>query len=140
MDATELTRVVKNKREIFLIEDEVVVPGGNMIGGRDAQFAGHAEVQPEPEILGETEEHLFSGGFGADKFLAGEFRKKSEVIGAEDAFFAVDMDAENFGIQAGIPLAAVVIDLGEFGHVAVLNADLEMSNESAKSLVGNGNL
>ena len=32
------------------------------------------------------------------------------------AFLAGEMDAEDFGVEAGIPLAAVVIDLGKFGH------------------------
>ena len=79
-------------------------------------MAGHAEVQAEPEIVGEAEEHLFAGGFGGDEFLAGEFWEKGEVVAAKDAFFAVEMDAKDFGVEAGVPLAAVVIDLGEFGH------------------------
>ena len=73
-------------------------------------------MQAEPEIFGEPEEHLFAGGFGSNKRLAGEFGKKGEAVAAEDALFAVEMDAEDFGVEAGIPLAAVVIDLGEFGH------------------------
>jgi hypothetical protein len=116
MDAAELARVVEDEGAVFLVEDEVVVLGGRVRGGRDGEFAGHAEVKAEPEIFREAEEHLFAGRFGGDEFLAGEFWEEGEVVAAEDAFVGVEMDAENFGVEAGIPLAAVVIDLGEFGH------------------------
>ena len=116
VDAAELARVVKDKGALFLVEDEVVVFFGRVRGDGDCEFAGHAEVEAEPEVAGETEEHLFAGGFGGDEFVAGEFWEEGEVVAAKDAFIAVDVDAENFGIEAGIPLAAVVIDFGEFGH------------------------
>jgi len=73
-------------------------------------------MQAEPKVFREAKEHLFAGRFGGDEFLAGEFREEGEVVAAEDAFVGVEVDAENFGVEAGIPLAAVVIDLGEFGH------------------------
>jgi len=116
VDAAELARVVEDEGALFLIEDEVVVFFGRVRGDGDCEFASHAEVEAEPEVAGETEEHLFAGGFGGDEFVAGEFWEEGEVVAAKDAFIAVDVDAENFGIEAGIPLAAVVIDFGEFGH------------------------
>ena len=80
-------------------------------------------MNAEPEVAGEAEEHLFAGGFGGDEFLAGEFRKECHVIAPEDAFLGMEMDSEDFGVEAGIPLAAVVIDFGEFRH--------EMNDKSA---------
>ena len=121
VNAAKLAGVVENQGAIFLVEDEVVVFGRGMIRGRDREFAGHAEVQAEPEIVGEAEEHLFAGGFGGDQFLPSELWKEGEVVAAEDAFIAVEMDAEDFGVEAGIPLAAVIIDFGEFGHGGILD-------------------
>ena len=116
MDAAKLASVVEDEGAIFLVEDEMVVLGWGVLRGGDGELAGHAEVQAEPEIVGETKEHLFAGGFGGHEFLTGEFGKKGEIVAAKDAFFAMKMDAKDFGVEAGVPLAAVVIDLGEFGH------------------------
>ena len=116
MDAAELPGIVEDEGAIFLVEDEVVVLRWGVTGRSDGELAGHAEVQAEPEIVGEAEKHLFAGGFRGEGFLAGEFREEGEVVSAEDAFFAVEMNAEDFGVEAGIPLSAVIIDFGKFGH------------------------
>ena len=128
VDAAELAGVVKDEGAIFLVEDEVVVFRREVRSGGGAEVAGHAKVQAEPEIVGETKEHLFAGGFGGDEFLAGEFAEEGEIVTAKDALFAVKMNAEDFGVEAGIPLAAVVIDFGEFGHGLRLMAEGQIPN------------
>lgn len=71
-DATELAGIVEDQSAISLVEDEMIVLFG-LVGARcDGQFAGHAEVNTEPEVTGEAEEHLFAGGFRGQELLAGE--------------------------------------------------------------------
>ena len=132
MDAAELARVVEDEGALFLVEDEMVVLGRGVTGGSDGELAGHAEVQTEPEVLGEAEQHLFAGGFGGDEFLSGEFREEGEVVAAEYAFVGVEMDAENFGTEAWIPLAAVIINLGEFRHEAESSEIAKWRNSEKK--------
>ena len=38
----------------------------------DTEFSCHAEMDPEPQITREVEEHLLAGGFRADEFLIPE--------------------------------------------------------------------
>jgi len=116
VSAAELARVVEDEGAVFLEEDEVVVLFGCVCGRSDAECAGHAEVNAKPKIASEAKEHLFAGGFRANEFLAGEFRKEGEVVAAEEALLTVEMDAKDFGGEPGIPLAAVIIDFGEFWH------------------------
>jgi hypothetical protein len=91
--------------------------------GADGEFAGHAQVDAEPEWGvggvggGEAEEHLLGGGLGGIEPRAGEvFREKGGVGGLENPGARVEAHGGDGLAEAGIPAAADVFDFGEFGH------------------------
>ena len=71
-DAAEHAVVAEDEGRFAQGKDEVVVFSRGESGGLGGEFAGHAEVDAEPGVAAEAEEHLFRGGFGAEKFRTGE--------------------------------------------------------------------
>jgi hypothetical protein len=59
-DATELPRISEDKRAFGLIKHEVVMFVRLKISGFDTNPPGHAEMNPEPIIAREFEEHPFA--------------------------------------------------------------------------------
>jgi len=59
-DATELPRISEDERALGLIKHEVVMFFRLKIPGFDANPPRHAEMNPEPVIAREFEEHPFA--------------------------------------------------------------------------------
>jgi len=59
-DATELPRISEDKRAFGLIKHEVVMFVRVKIPGFDANPPGHAEMNPNPVMAREFEEHPFA--------------------------------------------------------------------------------
>lgn len=117
--AAEMAFVLEDEGVASLVEDEVVVLAGGVIGeGFAAEFAAHAEVDAQPEVVGELEEHLFAAGLGGEEFFAGELGAENGGVGvAENTDLGTsETDREDGLAEARIPLAAAVFDFGEFGH------------------------
>ena len=116
-DAPEQSRVAEDEGLVALTEEEVIVIAGDEGGGFVAEFAGHAEVESEPGVLRETEEHLFAARFGGEKFCAGQKAEQGwEVVATKDSFVGVQVDFEDRVAEADIPAAAEVFYFGEFRH------------------------
>ncbi len=83
-----------------------------------AEFAAHPQVDAQPKIAREMEEHLFTPGFGAKQLLAGQKLKQSRSVGVtEDTNFGPSDDClADLLTKARIPLAAAVFDFGKFWH------------------------
>jgi hypothetical protein len=95
----------------------VIVFAGREVGPVDAQFAGHAKMKAEPGATGEAEQHLFTVRLGGEQCGARETTLQlAEVRLMEEPLFAVEFHAENLCAETGVPLFAVKLDLGQFGH------------------------
>ena len=77
-------------------------------------------AEPRPTFragLSRDEEHLLAARFGALQRGAGQ--GVGEFLGidaAENSLLVVKLHFFNAVLQAGVPLLANIIDLGEFGH------------------------
>lgn len=68
-DATELPRISEDKRAFGLIKHEMVMFVRLKIPGLRANLAGHAEMNPEPVMAREFEEHPFAARLRPQKFF-----------------------------------------------------------------------
>src|SRR5437868_1069426 len=118
-DAAKEARVAKNERAFRLMQNQMVVFFGTKAAWFDAQLAGHSEVNTEPVLVRELEEHLFSPRLRAEKAGACQLADKSaRVRSAKDALQCVELHAHDLLTQTGIPLPAKIFDFGQFGHQA----------------------
>lgn len=118
-DAAEVAFVLEDEGARVLPEDEVVVFAWIVVRlVLAAEFAAHAEVDAEPEVVGKLEKHLLAAGLGGEKFFPGEQGLNSSGISiAEDPDFRADKShAENGLAKSRVPLATAVFDFGEFRH------------------------
>ena len=123
----------KNERLRALEEDEVIVAARGVIGRLSREFAGHAEVDAEPRVAAEAEEHLFRGGFRGDEFRAGEvLLDEFWISAAKDAGACMKADVLDALAEAGVPAFAEEFYFGELGHRQILNREwtlrVRMSN------------
>src|SRR5688572_4251998 len=97
----------------------------------DAQFPGHAKMNPDPapnvfaspDYFGvaarEFEEHLFSPGERAQKSPAGQLSfQRSRIRAAKDSLLRVELDRGHLLSKPWIPLPAKKFHLGQFRHRA----------------------
>ena len=86
-DPSKLPRIAKNQRALLLLQDEMIVFPSAKSGGLDPQLAAHAEVNPEPVIAREDEEHLFPTRFRAEEILPNESAlQRAQIAPAKDPF------------------------------------------------------
>jgi len=114
---SEKARIPENERPSCLLKDEVIVLLGTERSWFGPQSAAHPEVQTEPSVAGELEEHLFTAGHRADEAgsrqLATQFTR---IAAAEDALPRMHLHGEDLPIQPSVPLLPIVFDLRQFGH------------------------
>src|SRR5438067_6919919 len=119
-DTAKEARVAKNERAFRLMQNQMVVFFRTKAAGFDAQLAGHSEVNTEPVIARELEEHLFSPGLRAEKARAFHLAdERARVRPAKDALQCVKLHPHDLLTQSGIPLPAKIFHFGEFGHQAL---------------------
>jgi hypothetical protein len=68
--ATKLTRVGEGQCTFTLIQNQMVVFAWPKILRFDADFACHAEMNAEPVVVGEFEEHAFPTRLRGEKLFA----------------------------------------------------------------------
>jgi hypothetical protein len=116
-DAAKEARVAKYQSAFRLVKDKMVVLLGSESRRFDAQFPGHAEMNPEPSAAGEFEEHLLSPRFRPKKASTREEAGQGpRVLAPKDAFPRVKLNAQNLLPKAGVPLSAIIFDFSELGH------------------------
>ena len=54
---------------VIQVQRQMIVGPGVVVGGRDKEFACHAEVNTQPAIRPETKGHLFGARFGSGEGL-----------------------------------------------------------------------
>lgn len=119
----ELPRIAENQRTLALLEHKVIVFPGAEICRLDPELAGHAEMDSDPVITREDEEHLLPAGFGAEEFLPNEATlERPDVAPTEDPFLAMELDCGDDLADAGVPLFAKIFDLGELRHGAEIRS------------------
>jgi hypothetical protein len=69
-DSAKNTWVAKNQRGSASAQNKMIMGAGLVIGGFCREFAGHAQVDPQPSILTKAKEHLFSVSLGRQQDLA----------------------------------------------------------------------
>ena|SRR5437660_114408 len=95
----------------------MIVLGRPEIGRSGPEFAGHAEVNAEPEISGKMKEHLFAESFRVEQVLADDFcAKLLRVRASKDSLVGVQCGRVDLLVFSGVPLLAVIFDFGQFGH------------------------
>ncbi len=88
----------------------------------DPQFPGHAEMNTEPGVvlcaaLFRDEEHLLAERLGTFERRVGQrLDELLRIDAAKDALLFMDHHTLDPLLQAGVPLLAKIIDLGQFGH------------------------
>ena len=114
---SELAHVGEDQRALLLKENEMIMFTRNELGGSGPKFAGHAQVNAEPVVCRELEEHLFATSFRANQSAPrkGTFHS-SGVYASEDAFVSMERNGGDDLIEAKVPLFAVEFDFGQFGH------------------------
>ena len=124
LDAAKLPRVMKDERALLLKQDEMIVFAGREVGGFGRELSSHAEMNAEPNVAGETEEHAFAVTFGFQEFRAGQrFLHRVSIDAAGDAFLRVDVDARDCLSDSDIPASSVKFDFRQFGHDRMLTRD-----------------
>ncbi len=83
------------------------------------QLAGHAEVDSQPRLAAKPKEHLLATRPGFSEWLA-EQRSGDlvSVNASKNPRLGVQLHAGNALTQPGVPLFAIVFDLGKFRHAA----------------------
>ena len=66
-DPAKLAGIREDQRTAVLIKNQVIVLAGAEAGFFSAQFASHAEMQAEPDRIGELKKHLFAMRLGAEE-------------------------------------------------------------------------
>src|SRR2546423_7353817 len=108
-DAAKEARVAENERAFRLMQNQMVVFLRTKAAWFDAQRAGHSEVNTDPVIARELEEHLFSPGLGAEKARACQLAdKRARVRPAKDPLQCVELHAHDLLAEPGIPLPAKI--------------------------------
>lgn len=109
--------ILKNQGAVSGVQDEVVMLFGAITGRLGREPSGHPQMNPQPEIRPEPEQHLFSVGLQGTQGLAlqGSCQRPGGKP-AEDPLARVKMNPHHLLSQADPPLAAEIVDLGQFRH------------------------
>src|SRR5919106_4785895 len=80
---------------------------------------GHAEMNAEPIVTREFEEHPFAARRRAEKFSIDQSSTKfAAVCFPKNPISPVQPNTDNLFAQAGVPLLAIPFDLSQLGHRA----------------------
>ena len=113
----EMPLVLEHQRPVLLVQHEVIMFSRSVIRRFGNKLAPHTQVNAQPDVVGEAEEHLFAARLGVQDPLAGEFVPHPfQVDLAKDSPSLADVDGFDGMTLANFPLTAAVFDLGEFRH------------------------
>jgi len=116
-NAAELARVGKDKCALSLKQDEMIVFRWPIIRRLDANLARHAEMNSEPIVAGELEEHPFPARMRTEKFRADQaLPKGAHVLATKDSVPCVHAKIDNLRAAPDVPLFAKPFDLGQLRH------------------------
>ena len=128
-DAAELARVIEDERALWLVENEVIVLTGDVLGRGSDEAASHAQMKAQPASAAENKKHLLAACFRAAEDFSGKGSGESIRIGPpEDPLLRVKVNAQDLPAETGIPLLAVIIDFGEFRHGVRINKSGRMGS------------
>jgi len=112
-----LSRVGKNQCPVLLMKNEVVVLTRLELRFFDAQFAGHAQMQAEPNVIREPKEHLLAMCFRIQKGRSWQlFAQRVRRNPAKNSASWMQGDGFDGGTEAGVPLRSVIFNFSQFGH------------------------
>lgn len=116
-NTAELAVITEHERALLLKQHEMITLRRSVARGLHMNFAGHAEMNSEPVVAGEFEEHPFPASMRTKKVLSDQILAKRENVGfAKDAIYSVQVEIDNPMTDSGIPLFAKPLDLGQLGH------------------------
>ena len=139
-DAAKLPRVGKNQRALFEIKHQVIVLSRVEIRFFDAQFPRHSQMQAEPDLVGESKEHLFAVALGAEQNgLAEDFSESLRRGPPKNSFLRVQSHMLDGPSQSHIPPSAVKLNLSQFRHIGECDeprADTTPGGFQGRSITG----
>jgi hypothetical protein len=117
--ASKQTRIAQNKGLPRLLQDKVIVLLRAKPGRFRAQFAAHAEMDPNPIPTRKLEEHLLAPSaraqIPASRYV---FHDLPRIAPAKNPLPGMELHRQNLLAEAGVPLLAKKFHLGQFGHQA----------------------
>lgn len=119
LDPSKHARVAEDKRLVPLAQHQMIVSVGGECRWFAAELAGHAQMQPQPAIARETEEHLFAMRLRGAEDRPRQCSRQVVVIRAsKDSFPSMDFDGEHLLSQPAIPALTKILHFGKFRHGA----------------------
>ncbi len=114
---TKLPGVAKDQCLQFLLEHEVIVLSRFKPSRLSAEIATHSEMNAEPVLAGEEEQHLFAAGDRAEKALPDELvLQLTDVATAKDPVLAMQSNREDVLSDPDVPSFPKIFDLGQLRH------------------------
>jgi hypothetical protein len=103
------------------VEDEVVVLAGLVVGWLGRQFTGHTEVDAQPAVGAEAEEHLFPVGLDGPQILSPQGGLQLGGIDSpKNPFLPVQVNVDDLSTKGWSPATTEVEDLGQLRHTGKL--------------------
>jgi hypothetical protein len=113
------TGIAQDQRLPCLLQDEMVVFLRAEHRWLGAQFAAHAEMDPNPISPGEFEQHLLPSRQGTQETATAQTAHDfPRVAPAKNPFTRMEVHREDFLAQAAVPLLSKEFHLGQFRHLA----------------------
>ncbi len=117
LDPAKLAWIGEDQCATPLVEDQMIVLAGLENRWFCPQGPGHAQVQPQPTALRESKKHLLSMSFRFKEPAANKHSwQKNEIDASKDSFLAMQGQMCDTPPDTGVPLAAKVLNFGEFRH------------------------
>ncbi len=116
-NATKLPSVTKDQRLRLLFEHKVIVLSRFEPSRLNAQVATHSEVNAEPVVAGEDEQHLLAACDRAEKPLPNEpALQRENVAVTKNPILAVQSNREDLLSDPDVPSLPKIFDLGQLRH------------------------
>jgi hypothetical protein len=113
----EKPRITEHQGPRFLVKHEVVMAIRLERGRMDAQSPRHPEVQSEPRVTREPEEHLLSVGGRMKNPGAGKMpRERARIRIPKDRLRRMQLHSSDEVPGSWIPNAAIELHVGKLGH------------------------
>ena len=88
-----------------------------MIGGLFTEFTGHAQMDSQPTVRIDPEEHLFRRRLGGDQmFAVHSLDELIGIAGTKDAGPTMEVHTHDRIVQTRIPSLTKILHLSEFWH------------------------
>jgi hypothetical protein len=115
----------------------MVVLGWAKPGRLNAQGARHAKMHPQPELIGEPEEHLFAMGLRAKEDRTSRYPgQQAGFVPAKDPLLSVQADPGDLLPETAVPALPIIFNFCELGHISMDSCVLFLWQTLSRSAMG----